>query len=307
MSVRRLDFWLGKSMKSVPKPNDSKTGATDFVPSLSAEKIIQLIGDLPAMPHIAGQIMQRLASSDSTPREINGLIAKDQSLAARVLKVANSPYYGASRSVSSTKEAIIFMGFDSISSLIMTAVMKDMSSTVSDAGRQLWEHSICCAVAAKHIGGALGLQNFDEAFLAGLMHDIGKSVLFQQIPDKMRDVALLVNGGRSFWDAERELLGFTHAEAGQLLTRKWRFTLTMEEVVANHHEPDCAKSARELAHIVSLADSLCHKLSIGLTKRPSIDPYELESAKALGLGDYVISSALELLAETISSEEKGGR
>jgi len=294
-------------MKSAPKANDSQTGATDFVPSLNAEKIIQLIGDLPAMPHIAAQIMQKLASFDSTPREINELIAKDQSLAARVLKVANSPYYGASRSISNIKEAIIFMGFDSISSLIMTAVMKDTFSTVSGAGRGLWEHSIGCAVAAKHIGGALGLQNFEEAFLAGLMHDIGKSVLFQQVPNKMRDVVLLVNGGKSFWDAEREQLGFTHAEVGQLLTQKWRFTLTMEEVVANHHEPDCAKSARELAHIVSLANSLCHKLSVGLTKNPSIDPYELESTKALGLGDDVISSTLELLAETISSEENGGR
>jgi HD-like signal output (HDOD) protein len=307
MPVRRLDSWWGKSMKSVLKPNDAQASVTGFVPCFSQEKIIRFVGDLPAMPHIAAQIMQKLASSDSTPQEIHELITNDQSLAARVLKIANSPYYGASRSISSIKEAIIFMGFDSISSLIMTAVMKDMFSTVSDAGRRMWEHSICCAVAAKHIGGALGLQSLEEAFLAGLMHDIGKSVLFLQVPDKMRDVVLLVSGGKSFWDSERELLGFTHAEVGRLLTQKWRFTLTMEEVVANHHEPDYVGSARQLAHIVSLANSLCHKLSLGLTMRPAIDPYELESTKALGLGAPVISRTLKLLAETetVSSAEKG--
>jgi HD-like signal output (HDOD) protein len=290
-------------MEIVRKHNDEQASARGFMPSAGA-KTIQLSGDLPAMPHIAAQIMQTLARSDSTPREIHDLIIKDQGLAARVLKVANSPYYGVSRSVSTVKEAVIFMGFDSINSLIMTAVMKDMLSVLSEAASQLWEHSICCAVAAKHITGALGLQSLEEAFLSGLMHDMGKLVLFVQVPKKMRDVVSSVNGGKSSLDAERELLGFTHAEVGQLLAQKWQFTLTMEEVVASHHEPDRANSARELAYIVSLADSLCHKLSIGLTKRPAIDPYELESAKVLGLRTAVISSALELLAETAKSEEK---
>jgi len=305
MPLGSRNLWWEKSVESVEKQNNGQEGVARSVPSNGTEKMIQLIGDLPVMPHIAAQVMQTLARPDSTPREIQELIAKDQSLTGRVLKVANSPYYGASRSISTVREAIIFMGFDSISSLITTAVTKDMFSKVGEEGDQLWQHSICCAVAAKHIGGGLGLQIPERAFLVGLIHDIGKLVLFLQVPDKMRDIVLLVNGGKSFIDAERELLGFTHAEVGQFLAQTWRFALTVEEVVANHHEPDCAKSSHELAHIVSLANSLCHKLSIGLTKRPAMDPYELESTKALGLGTAFISSTLELIADTISSMEIG--
>jgi putative nucleotidyltransferase with HDIG domain len=277
---------------------------TDSGSSSGAEIAARSIEDLPAMPHIAAQILQKVANPDSTHQEIHELITKDQSLAARVLKVANSPYYGASRSISSVKEAILFMGFDSIRSLVTAAVMKNLCSAVSDTGRQLWEHSICCAVAAKQIAVDIGLQGSEQAFLAGLIHDIGKSVLFLQAPDKMREIVLLVNGGKSFGEAEWQLLGFTHAEVGRLLTIKWLFSLTIEDVIANHHKPDCARLARELSHTVSLADSLCHKLGIGLTKRPELDPYELESSRELGLGPSAISSTLELLAETISIEGK---
>lgn len=294
-------------MISAAQPNGGQADAAGPGPTSGAKKIIQLIGDLPAMPHIAAQVMQALAKPNSTPWEIHDLIVKDQSLAARVLKVANSPYYGASRSVSTIKQAIIFMGFDSIASLVMTAVMKDMIAKDSQEGKHLWKHSICCAVAAKYIGGVLGFQRLEEAFLAGLMHDIGKSVLFLQVPGKMRDIALSVNGKQNSLDAERELLGFTHTEVGRLLAQKWRLPLAMEEVLANHHEPDGADYARELVHVVSIANSLCHKLGIGLTKRPLLDPYELESVKVLGLGDAAIATALKLLAEIISSEEEGDR
>ena len=150
----------------------------------------------------------------------------------------------------------------------------------------------------------MGLQGNEEVFLAGLIHDIGKSVIFLQFPDKMREIVLLVNEGKSFLDAEHQLLGFTHAEVGKLLANKWQFTLTIEDVVANHHKPDCARSAHEISHIVSLADSLCHKLAIGPTKRPAIDPYELASAKALGLGTLAISRTVELLIETIGIEKQ---
>lgn len=294
------------NMGNVEEPGGGRTCETGPVLSPDAEKTVQSVGDLPAMPHIAAQIMQKLANPCSTPREIHELIAKDQSLAARVLKVANSPYYGASRSISSIKEAILFMGFDSIRSLVTTAIMKGIFSAMSDSGIELWEHSICCAVAAKKIGNDVGFQGSEEAFLAGLIHDIGKWVIFLQFPAGMSDIMLMVGDGKSFLEAERELLGFTHAEVGQLLTNKWLFTPTLENVVANHHRPDCAGSDQKLAHIISLADSLCHKLGIGPTKRPEIDPDALESTRALGLGDRAISGALDLMAETISVEKQTG-
>jgi HD-like signal output (HDOD) protein len=218
-------------MESVQKTNNDQKSAA---PSSASGVIIQSIGDLPAMPHIAAQVVQKLAIPDSTPQE------------------------------------------------------------------SLWEHSICCAVGAMHIGSALGYQRLEEVFLAGLMHDIGKSVFFLRVPEKMRDVISLVNEGKSFWDAERELLGLTRAEVGRVLTHNWQFPLVMEDVIANQHDPYRAKSDHGLAHMVSVVNSLCHKFNIGLTERPEINPYELQSAKPLHLGDTVISNILTLLSDTIA-------
>ena len=96
--------------------------------------------------------------------------------------MANSPYYGASRSISTLRDALLFMGFDAIRSLIITAVLKGMFSNVGLSENLLWEHAVGCGLAAKKIGDEVGFQRREEAFLAGLMHDVGKTALFLRVP-----------------------------------------------------------------------------------------------------------------------------
>jgi HD-like signal output (HDOD) protein len=267
-------------------------------------KIVEVTGDLPAMPHIAAQVMEKLSSPNATPKDIHQLLTKDQGLAARVLKVANSPYYGASRSISSLRDAILFMGFDSIRSLVMTAVMKGMFSATSLAEKLLWEHSIGCGVAARRIGVEVDFSGSEEAFLAGLMHDIGKAVLFLRIPAKMRDIMQEVyNSGTDFAEVEQQMLGFTHAQVGQMVADKWRFAIDIEDAIAHHHSPDQARSARQLSHIVALGNALCHKLEIGPTRKPDLDVSQLPSAEALGLEPDDVSKVLEEMRETLNKDE----
>ena len=114
--------------------------------SPKAVKIVEMTGELPPMPRIAAQLFERLWDDHSTPREIYQLIIRDQALAARVLKVANSPYYGASRSIATLQDAVMFLGFDSIRSLIMTAVLKGMFANVGHPERLLWEHALGCGL-----------------------------------------------------------------------------------------------------------------------------------------------------------------
>ncbi len=284
---------------------NSHTASGQSTASLNAAKVVQVTGDLPAMPHIAAQVMDKLSNPNSTPKDIYTLISKDQSLAARVLKVANSPYYGASRSISSLRDAILFMGFDAIKSLIMTAVMKGMFSAMSLSEKLLWEHSIGCGVASKMLAEEVGFQSPDEAFLTGLMHDIGKAVLFLRIPDMMKDIMQeAYNEGTDFYEVEQQKLGFTHAEVGQVIADKWRFALDIEDAIANHHHPDQARSAHDLSNIVSLANSFCHKLEIGPTRKPDMDLMELESTKALNIDTTAIAKILEKIGSAVNGEDK---
>ena len=290
--------------ESLHQGTDNGAESSEASALKKASKIVEVTGDLPAMPHIATQIMEKLSSPHATPRDIHALITKDQGLAARVLKVANSPYYGASRSISSLRDAILFMGFDSIRSLVMTAVMKGMFSATSLAEQLLWEHSIGCAAASRRIAAEVDFSNAEEVFLAGLMHDIGKAVLFLRLPTKMRDVMQEVyNSGSDFAEVEQTEFGFTHAQVGQMVADKWRFAMNIEDAIANHHHPDQAKSGRQIADIVSLANSLCHKLEIGPTRKPDMDVSDLESARALGMSGDEVSELLEQMREMFQKED----
>ncbi len=272
--------------------------------SLKAARIVEITGDLPPMPHIAAEVISKLAEPDSTARDIHNLMQKDQALAARVLKVANSPYYGASRSISTLRDALMFMGFDAIRSLIMTAVLKGMFSSVSLTEKLIWEHTVGAGLAAKMIGEEVRFQRKDEAYLAGLMHDVGKAALLLRSPAVMRDIIQEVyNDGADFFEVELRTLGFTHTDVGQMIADKWRFSLDIEDAIANHHQPSQARSAPELTHIVSMANSICHKLEVGPTRKPDLDLSEMESTKALGLSQASIEKILSAMREALQANE----
>jgi HD-like signal output (HDOD) protein len=291
------------NLKKSPRSTQDAARKPRSQDTLSATKIVQIMGELPTMPIIAAQIMEKLGDPCSTPRQIQDLITKDQGLSVRVLRVANSPYYGASRSISTIKDAVLFLGYDSIRSLIMTAVLKGMFSALSLSEQLLWEHAVCCGFAARRIGAEVGYDSLDEAYLAGLMHDIGKAVLFLRVPAVMREIMLEVEGGKSeFVDLERKALGFTHAEVGQIMADSWFFSMDIEDAIAHHHCPDHAGSARELSYIVNMADGVCHKFEIGPTRRPDIDLFELDSTKVMGLDPAAVSRILESV-ETMLKEE----
>jgi putative nucleotidyltransferase with HDIG domain len=275
--------------------------------SSKAARIVEITGDLPPMPHIAAQVISKLSEPDSTARDIHNLMQKDQALAARVLKVANSPYYGASRSISTLRDACMFMGFDAIRSLIMTAVMKGMFSSVSLSEKLIWEHTVGVGLAARIIGDEVSFQRKEQAYLAGLMHDVGKAALLLRSPAVMRDVMQEVyNDGADFFDVELRLLGFTHTDVGQMIADKWRFAIEIEDAIANHHQPGQAKSAPELTHIVSVANSICHKLEVGPTRKPDLDLSDMESTKALGLSPASIEKILLTVRESLQAEDSSG-
>ncbi len=269
-----------------------------------AARIVEVTGDLPSMPHIAARVLEKLSDDDSTPREIHELIIKDQALAARILKVANSPYYGASRSISTLRDAVMFMGFDTIRSLIMTAVLKGMFLNVGLSEKLLWEHAVGCGIAARKIADEIGFQHKEEAYLAGLMHDVGKTALFLRSPAIMREIMEEVyNDGGAFFEVEQRRLGFTHADVGGIIADQWRFTVDIEEAIANHHQPG---QVRELTLIVSLANLICHKLSVGPTRKPDLELNETESATRLGLGPESTEKILSAVSETIQGQDSSG-
>lgn len=269
------------------------------------EKIIQTTGDLPTMPHVATIVMQKVADPSTTAKDLHETISQDQALAARILKIANSPFYGCARHVSRVTDAIMVMGFNAIRSLVMTSALGDFLKAYGLIEKLLWEHSVGCAALSKKIAKAVRFSNAEGAFLSGLLHDVGKVVLNMKVPDKMREIVQEVyyNPGTTFAEIEQEMFGFDHAQVGQLLARKWRFTEEMEEAIRCHHHPEQAKMMPPLSYIVNLANGFCHKLEIGPTRNPDMDIMELSSAKVLKLDRSKVDALFEETSQEMQSSK----
>ena len=257
------------------------------------------------MPQVANEVMRKLSDPNATAKEIHRIISDDQALAAKVLKVANSSFYGNPRNVTRLSDAVMLMGFNSLRSLVMASVMKDLFTKFGLPEKLLWEHSRGCAAAAKRIAAATKFSKVEESFLAGLMHDIGKVILNIKCPDRMMEILQEVYNSdeESFEAVERRELGFDHAEVGRLIAAKWRFSEEIEEAIGLHHHPGRANIMPRLTVIIHLADAFCHKLEIGPTRRPHLNLSEVQSAKALGLGEKALDQLLEEIAEAIKADD----
>lgn len=269
------------------------------------ERIIETTGDLPTMPQIATIVMQKVGDPNTTAKDLHETISQDQAMAARILKIANSPFYGCARHISRLTDAIMVMGFNAIRSLVMTSALSDFLKAYGLIERLLWEHSVGCASLSRKIAKVLRFTNAEGAFLSGLLHDVGKVVLNLRVPDKMREIVQEVyyNSGTTFEEVEREMLGFDHAQVGQLLAQKWRFTKEMEEAIRCHHHPEHAKVLPPLSYIVHLANGFCHKLEIGPTRNPDMDLSALSSAKALKLDRNTIDTLFEETSEELQASK----
>lgn len=272
------------------------------------ERIVQTTGDIPAMPQVANLVLDRIADPNVTPKEIQLIISKDQAMAARVLKVANSSYYGLSRSVTKLSDAIVVMGFNSLRSLVMTTVMNDLFKSFGLAEKLLWEHSLVAAATAKRIASAIRFPRVEESFLAGLMHDIGKVVLNLKMPDKTLTILQEVynsKGATTFTQMEQDLFGFTHAEVGRLVAQKWNFAEEIEEAIGCHHKPAEASVLPALSHVVNLANAVCHKLEIGPTKNPDLDLHQLASTGSLKMPKERLDELVEEISGLVFSQSGG--
>ena len=202
------------------------------------EKVLKQIEHLPTLPQVVTKI---LAMTDSA--KVNAVdISKemDQSLSAKVLKVANSAYYGgrAARSVTSVHHAIVIIGFDAVKEIVLTTsffhTFKDSQEV--ETLKPLWQHSLECAFIAKRLAWVYRYEGLDEAYLAGLIHDIGKLVIQQNFLDAHRLIQSKTAAGIDLLIAEQEVLGMTHAEIAGRMAEQWNFDGSLVEAIGHHHD-----------------------------------------------------------------------
>ncbi|MGE5422528.1 MAG: HDOD domain-containing protein [Ignavibacteriales bacterium] len=275
------------------------------MPRLSLDKIVSEVNDLPALPHVTYQVIKLVDDPESTAEDINNVVIQDQSLTARVLRLANSAHYGFPRRISTVTEATVLLGFNTIKGIVMAASVNEMMvkeiTGYALAPGELWRHSQAAAIASRYIARQVKFPQPDVAYIGGLLHDIGKVVLNHHVKGVYHEVVELTNTGLPFLDAEREILGFTHPEVGSRVAEKWNLPKDLVQAIAHHHAPQDAVGNEKITSIVHIADAMCLMMGIGI----GMDglSYNISEAalqvlgQSLGNADQIISNLVDVLSD----------
>ncbi len=237
------------------------------VPRVPIQAILRRTPDLPSLPAATLRVIQLTGGSDATSRSIGDAIGLDQALASKVLRLANSAYFGMNRQVTSLNEAVMLLGFRTIRHMALVAgTYPWMSKALKGYDlppKALLMHSLGIATAAKMIAR---IRKFDPdtAFVAGLLADIGKVAISACIEDKVALMFQLgLQAGMSFEEVEERVVGHSHSEVGAHMVESWNLPEELVDGIRWHHDPVQSKSPW-LAHVLHLADFIAMTSGCGL-------------------------------------------
>jgi len=219
------------------------------------------VKNLPTLPGIVTKLTQMADDPDTTTEQMGKVISKDHILAAKLLKLVNSAFYGFPQRISSLSSAIILLGFNVVKSLIVSASIFEV---MEDQDVELWEHSLGCAVVCGVIAKRLGISEPEEVSTAGLIHDIGKVAIKMELPEEYKKINRMMQVRQiSMREAEVEVLGLDHAEAGGWLTKSWNLPTKLIEPISCHHDPRKAKEDQLASAIIHFSDLLIRGMGYG--------------------------------------------
>ena len=262
----------------------------DHSRNLIKTRIINKMKEIKSFPQFVVETLRKLNDPTSSASDVAVSLSRDEGLVLRTLKLANSAAYGMSRNISDVSEAIALLGYKNTSNIVLAATVysimdKGLNGYALDRG-ELWRHSLTAAYAARYIAQETKKIPPEEAYVGGLLHDIGKVVLNDYVHFGYGLIIEEVEEkGISFTEAEQKIIGFDHCAVGSLLVERWNLPKGYCHSTLLHHnpnglEPECAEY-QPLVDVVSVANSICLMMGIGLG--------------ADGLQNYIYHEPLERL------------
>ena len=237
--------------------------ATLANPDAAVLDTIKKVTTIATLPEITAQIVATVEDPKSSASKLHKLISHDPALITRILKVVNSAFYGLPGQIGSIERAIVLLGLNAVKNIAVAASLGQLFRGVKlcegFTARDLWTHCVAVGIAARDLAKQMKVPLGDEAFLAGMIHDIGILVELQVFPERLREVCDAVQAtGESFVEAERRIMGMDHQQLGAALAQQWKFPRSCQLVAGYHHQPTAlADDNRLLVTLVCAADTIC--------------------------------------------------
>ncbi|HEX3356149.1 MAG TPA: HDOD domain-containing protein [Tepidisphaeraceae bacterium] len=226
------------------------------------KQAVKKVTSIATLPEITSRIIKTVEDPKSTAAILHKIVSHDPALVTRILKVVNSAFYGLPGQIGSIERAIVLLGLNAVKNIAVAASLGQLFRGVKlcegFTAKDLWTHCVSVAVVARALAKQTKLPLADEAFLAGMIHDIGLLVALQTSPEQLRQVCDRAKAEeKDFCEIEREVLGVDHQQLGAGLADAWKFPRSCQLVAGFHHQPMQLTDDRVLVGLVHVADTLC--------------------------------------------------
>ena len=276
-----------------------------------AEDLVKGVVKLISLPEIYIRVSQALEDENHNAKQLGDIIGHDPALTARILRIVNSAYYSLANQVELVSRAVSVIGEDDLRNLVLATSAVDTSKRIPNQLVDIdlfWRHSVHTGIVARLLSQYCNILHGERLFVAGMLHDIGKLVLYFKEPELSQQVLLkAADTDGQLYNAEKEIIGFTHADVGAALIDAWKLSDTLKEVIAYHHTPLNAKEYRIETAIVHIANCIVNAIGPDteidehlLDDYPSFEPKTLDiTGLKLDILPEVMDKAWEQAAEVL--------
>jgi putative nucleotidyltransferase with HDIG domain len=260
------------------------------------------IQDLPTLPSVVLKLNSMIRSPRTSAQQIGELISNDPALTAKALKLVNSAFYGFPRKITNITHAIVILGFQKVRDIVLAASMFDLfkgKRVVGFSQGEFWEHTLVAAIGAETLAKELGSPEAQDAFVTGLLHDIGKLVFAIHGFKEYEAVRKLAKDqDTQTFNVEMVLLGFNHGDIGSWLGEKWQFPDKIIQSIRLHHSPEAAREYRELNNIVHVADIMARAIDL-LPNREKIPVISNDVWNEFRMSEQMLDTVYQRIGEGI--------
>lgn len=277
---------------------------------INISELVQGVGDLVTLPDVFIRINQLVENPNSTTADIAQAVSQDPAFTVRLLRVANSSFYGFSSTIDTVSKAVSVIGTSQIRNLALSTAVASSFSGLSNklvSMDNFWRHSLYCGLAARKLAKMAGRCDAEAVFTAGLLHDIGELVIFNRLPEQAKEAVLLVLDSAdelALYQAEQQTMGFDHAQVGGELARQWKLPPMLEECIAYHHDIRAAQRYPRETALVHIANILALMAEVQTLEVTDVAPIDPDAWEITGLLEEEVIDAIvgETQAEITEAE-----
>jgi putative nucleotidyltransferase with HDIG domain len=280
------------------------TTTTLSLKTIQARDLKSVVKEVPTLPIVYQQLFSKMSDPNVSVPQLADVVSRDQSLAAKILKLVNSAFYGYKKEITTISRAMVILGFRTVrNAALAISVFDYVSGAVEDSRfpvEDFWKHSLCTASICKVLGQKAGVMQQEETFVAGLLHDIGKMIMMKYFPEDFGEVCgYAVDNQKSWSEAEDAILNIGHSSVARAVLRSWNFPATLVEAVQFHHTISSGASHPTLVALTNVADWMSYQLEMGAPSSRVASECDGWSLKELGLtAEQIMQHKDTILEET---------